>query len=223
MVTCPPVGGDTMWSNLYLAFESLSKPLQDLCLKLTALHDAHPHNHPEQTSIHPVVRKHPDTGRAALYVNEHFTRRLVEMTAQESDVLLGYLTKWVASPKFTIRYSWKPGTVCIWDNRCTQHFVINDFEGERVIERITVMGDEVAAAGGLNAYEPYVRQGPLSATSRHDDNFISTCSLRSNQRLFSQTSRRYGINSRGSTTRGFVTGLPLTGSDTALLRRFLGS
>ena len=168
MVTCPPVGGDTMWSNLYLAFESLSKPLQDLCLKLTALHDAHPHNHPEQTAIHPVVRKHPDTGRAALYVNEHFTRRLVEMTAQESDILLGYLTKWVASPKFTVRYSWEPGTVCIWDNRCTQHFVINDFEGERVIERITVMGDEVAAAGGLNAYEPYVRQGPLSATSRHD-------------------------------------------------------
>ena len=168
MVTCPPVGGDTMWSNLYLAFEALSQPMQDLCLKLTALHDAHPHNHPEQTSIHPVVRRHPDTGRAALYVNEHFTRRLVEMNASESAALLSYLTQWVASPKFTVRYSWTPGTVCIWDNRCTQHFVINDFEGERVIERITVMGDNVQAAGNVASYEPYVRQGPLSATSRHD-------------------------------------------------------
>ena len=63
-------------------------------------------------------------------------------------------------------------------------FVINDFEGERVIERITVMGDEVAAAGGLHAYEPYVRRGHYRQRVGTIDNFISTCSLRSNQRLF---------------------------------------
>ena len=118
-------------------------------------------------AIHPVVRLHPETELPALYVNEHFTRRIVELNATESEVLLGYLTKWVSSPRFTIRYQWSAGTVCMWDNRCTQHFVINDFQGERVIERVTVMGDQVKAAR-TSPWQPYVSSGPLSAKSRHD-------------------------------------------------------
>ncbi len=94
MVKCPDTGGDTMWSSLYQAYEELSPPMQELCDGLTALHDALPHNHPEQMAIHPVVRLHPETGRKALYVNEHFTRRIVEMNASESDALLRYLTRW---------------------------------------------------------------------------------------------------------------------------------
>ncbi len=167
MVKCPEVGGDTMWTNLEQAYAELSPPMQDLCENLTALHDALPHNRPDKMSIHPVVRLHPETGAKALYVNEHFTRRLVEMNATESEALLSYLTNWVKNPRFTVRYRWSEGTVAMWDNRCTQHFVLNDFQGERIIQRVTIMGDDVSAAKSSD-YEPYVRPGPLSATSRHD-------------------------------------------------------
>lgn len=162
----PPVGGDTLWTSLYAAYDELSQPMKELCEGLTALHDALPHNHPEQMTIHPVVRVHPETGRKALYVNEHFTRRLVELNAAESDALLAHLTRWVASPRFTVRYRWTEGTIAIWDNRCTQHFVLNDFEGERVIHRVTVMGDR--PEGAPPRWQPWVRPGRLSATSRHD-------------------------------------------------------
>ena len=163
----PPVGGDTQWASLYAAYDELSEPMKALCDGLTALHDALPHNRPEQMAIHPVVRVHPETGRRALYVNEHFTRRLVELNATESEALLGYLTRWVANPRFTVRYRWQEGTVAIWDNRCTQHFVLNDFEGERIIQRVTVMGDHPEAAS-RSPWQPWVRPGRRSATSRHD-------------------------------------------------------
>jgi taurine dioxygenase len=167
MVKCPDTGGDTMWTSLYAAYDELSAPMKDLCDGLTALHDALPHNHPEQMTIHPVVRRHPVTGKKVLYVNEHFTRRIVEMNATESEALLGYLTQWVANPRFTVRYTWQPGTIGIWDNRCTQHFVLNDFEGERIIQRVTIVGDKVEAAEP-SKWQPWVRDGRLSATSRHD-------------------------------------------------------
>lgn len=166
MITCPETGGDTMWSNLYRAYDELSEPMKEFCEGLSALHDALPHNRPDKMAIHPVVRIHPLTGRKLLYVNEHFTRRIVEMNTTESDMLLGYLTKWVAQPRFTVRYRWTAGTIAMWDNRCTQHFVLNDFEGERVIQRVTVMGDKVEGTGPR--FEPWVRAGRLSATSRHD-------------------------------------------------------
>ena len=167
MVSCPETGGDTLWTSLYAAYDELSDPMKSLCDGLTALHDALPHNHPEQTSIHPVVRVHPLTGKKALYVNEHFTRRIVEMNATESDAILNLLTKWVSNPRFTVRYNWTPGTIAIWDNRCTQHFVLNDFDSERVIQRVTVVGDQVEGVGP-SRWQPWVRPGRLSATSRHD-------------------------------------------------------
>ncbi len=167
MVECPDTGGDTMWTNLGQAYQELSEPMQQLCDGLTALHDALPHNRPEQMAIHPVVRVHPDNGKKILYVNEHFTRRIVEMNATESEMLLGYLTNWVKNPRFTVRYRWSKNTIAMWDNRCTQHFVLNDFDGERVIQRVTVMGDQVTAASPSN-FKPWVREGRLSATSRHD-------------------------------------------------------
>ena len=167
MVKCPETGGDTMWTNLCQAYDELSEPLQTMCDGLTALHDALPHNRPDQMAIHPVVRVHPETNRKALYVNEHFTRRIVETNATESDLLLGYLTNWVKNPRFTVRYRWTEGTIAMWDNRCTQHFVLNDFVGERIIQRVTIMGDEPRGSSEAK-WQPYTRAGRLSATSRHD-------------------------------------------------------
>ncbi len=167
MLRCPPTGGDTMWSSLYAAYDGLSEPMQELCEGLTALHDAHPHDRADKMAIHPVVRVHPETGRRALYVSEHFTRRIVEMNAGESEALLGYLTRWVTSPRFTVRYRWSEGTIAMWDNRCTQHFVLNDFEGERIIQRVTVMGDKPVGVGAPR-WAPHVGKGRASAMSRHD-------------------------------------------------------
>lgn len=165
MVKCPDVGGDTMWSNMYEAYEELSPPMREFCEGLSALHDAQPHGKPEQMAVHPVVRVHPVTGRKSLFVNEHFTRRIVELSHDESEAVLKYLTRWVASPRFTVRYHWTPGTIAMWDNRCTQHHVLNDFEGERVIQRVTVMGDEPVAAAPPR-WKPYLKT--ISAASRHD-------------------------------------------------------
>ena len=164
MVRLPDIGGDTMWTNLAMAYDALSAPLRELCDGLSALHDAAPHGRPDETAIHPVVRIHPETGRRALYVNEHFTRRIVELSHPESEALLGFLTKWVHQERFTVRYRWTVGTICMWDNRCTQHFVLNDFDTERVIQRVTISGDE--PQGDAPRWEPFSpRRG---AASRYD-------------------------------------------------------
>lgn len=165
MKKCPPYGGDTLWSNVAKAYEQLSPPLRDLCDGLTALHDAGPHHKPEVMAIHPVVRVHPETGRKSLFVNEHFTRRIVELSHEESDVLLRHLTRWVTQPRFTVRYHWSEGTIAMWDNRSTQHHVLNDFEGERVIQRVTVMGDEPQGAAPPK-WPPY--RAAFSAASWRD-------------------------------------------------------
>ena len=166
ILKCPEVGGDTLWANLGRAFEELSPPIRDLCEGLSALHNAEPHGHPETMFVHPVVRVHPETGQKILFVNEHFTRRIVELSVEESELLLGYLARWVARPRFTVRYRWSPGTVAMWDNRCTQHFVSNDFDGERVIQRVTVMGDAIEE--GNPRWAPYQSPVGPSDTDRHD-------------------------------------------------------
>ncbi len=167
MVKCPSVGGDTLWANMYKAYDELSPPLRDFCEGLTALHDAQPHGKPDSMSVHPVVRVHPVTKRKSLFVNEHFTRRIVELSHQESAVLLSHLTRWVSNPRFTVRYHWTEGTIAMWDNRCTQHFVMDDFDEERIIQRVTVMGDEPEGARPPR-WEPYVRSGAPGAGGRHD-------------------------------------------------------
>jgi taurine dioxygenase len=166
MKQCPQIGGDTLWSNLFAAYEGLSPPMRDLCDGLSALHDAHPHDRSDRTWIHPLVRVDPDSGLKALYVNEHFTRRIVEMNAQESENLLGYLTNWIKQPACTVRYQWQAGTIGMWDNRFTQHYVVNDFVGERVIERVTVMGDQ--PVGAEPRWRPWPEHAGRSAMSRHD-------------------------------------------------------
>jgi taurine dioxygenase len=153
MQTCPPLGGDTMVTNQYLAYETLSPALKDLLEGLTAEHTAAPFGHPEITAVHPAVRIHPATGRRSLYVNRTFTSHFVELRRSESDALLQYLFSWSEQPNFNCRYSWNQGDIGIWDNRCTQHYAVDDYEDTRVLHRVTVLGDE--PRGGTPRYAAF--------------------------------------------------------------------
>ncbi|MEC7865786.1 MAG: TauD/TfdA family dioxygenase [Pseudomonadota bacterium] len=172
MVKCPQIGGDTLWANPELAYEKLSPALRELCEGLTALHNADPHGRPDVMTIHPVVRIHPVTGKKVLFVNEHFTRRIVELSNRESTYLLEYLTQWIGRTSFTMRYQWKAGTIAMWDNRCTQHKVLNDFNEERVVQRVTVMGDK--PEGSSPKWEPFIQSGHDTDKSRYD-NLLLEC------------------------------------------------
>ena len=151
----PAVGGDTMWSNQHLVFESLSAPMQELLLGLTALHTAAHLGQPGQKTEQPVVRRHPETGRPSLFVNRMFTDRIVQLSAGESDALLAYLYAFSEQPQFNCRYPWAGGTIGIWDNRATQHYVVHDFEARRVMTRVTILGDDPEPAGDSARWAAY--------------------------------------------------------------------
>ena len=159
-----------MWASLSAAYDALSKPMQDLIENLHALHDASPHNKPEVTAVHPLVRIQPQTGRKCLYVSEHFTRRIVELSAKESKALLEFLTLHIQDPRFNVRYHWTPNTLAIWDNTCTSHCVLNNFVGERHIMRVTIAGDVVEPVYDSDsvAYPPHTSGIAAGAQSRHD-------------------------------------------------------
>jgi taurine dioxygenase len=91
---------------------------------------------------HPVVRTHPETGRKALYVHSAYTERFAGWTDAESKPLLEYLYAFCTRPEFTCRFRWTKGSLAMWDNRCVQHYPINDYQGfRRVMHRVTVEGD----------------------------------------------------------------------------------
>ena len=101
------------------------------------MHTAAVFGHPEQTAEHPAVRTHPVTGRRSLYVNRQFTSHFRSSRRAESDALLAHLYSFSEQPQFQCRYRWEPGGVGIWDNRCTQHYAVNDYDEPRVIQRVT--------------------------------------------------------------------------------------
>lgn len=140
MKTLPAVGGDTMWSSQYMAYETLSAPIRDLIDNLTAIH-AHPRM--VERSEHPVVLVHPDSGRKCLFVNPQYSVRIPQLAQVESDALLRVLFEHSVQPPFTVRRRWTAGDIAIWDNRATQHYVVSDFTGERVIQRVTVKADAI--------------------------------------------------------------------------------
>lgn len=139
----PSYGGETVFANQYLAFESLSTGMKKLVGNLRALHDAASHGRPEEKATHPVVRTHPETERNALFVNAEFTRQFEGMSVKESSGLLDYLTDHAHQPEFCYMHRWAPGDVVMWDNRCAQHYpVINRPENQlRRMWRVTVSGD----------------------------------------------------------------------------------
>jgi taurine dioxygenase len=144
----PPFGGDTLFANMYLAYETLSEGMRALIDGLRAVNssakadvsrtredriqsDGRAEGKKEYVAEHPVVRTHPETGRKALYVNVAHTVRFTGMTEEESTPLLDYLFAHQVRPEHTCRFAWQPGSIALWDNRCTQHNPVNDYHGFR--------------------------------------------------------------------------------------------
>tara|TARA_B100000676_G_scaffold255139_1_gene261839 strand:- start:214 stop:1059 length:846 start_codon:yes stop_codon:yes gene_type:complete len=155
----PPKGGDTLFANQYLAYETLSDGLKATLDGLKAVHDdsrvAGPNANKGRSTqtrddvdwqptvnAHPVVRTHPETGRKALYVNIASAHYFEGMTQAESAPLLRYLFDHATRPEFTCRFCWAPGSVAFWDNRCLKHIAVNDYHGHRRdMRRVQLAGD----------------------------------------------------------------------------------
>lgn len=140
MEVVPSSGGDTLFADMYQAFEALSPEIQALTKRLTARHDSKGHHlylrgvktlKELPSNVHPVVRTHPRTGRNALYVNSSFVGRLMETTKLEGEAILAMLYEHIAlGVSFHCRVKWEPDTVVFWDNRCVQHFATFDYYPE---------------------------------------------------------------------------------------------
>ena len=156
----PPYGGDTLFANQYLAYETLSGTMQGLLNGLIGISssanadvsktredriksDGKGAAPPALQAEHPVVRTHPETGRKALYVNVAHTAGIKGLTDDESAPLLRFLFSHQVKPELTCRFAWEPNAIAFWDNRCTQHNPVNDYHGfRRVMQRITLKGDK---------------------------------------------------------------------------------
>ena len=160
----PVHGGDTMFANMYTAYEALSDGLKRTLEGLSAVHSSrhvfgpggyHEQRRDErygnaeeatQDAVHPVVIRHPRSGRPALYVNRAFTLHIEGWTVEESQPLLQYLYQVGARPEHTCRFRWERGSVAFWDNRATWHYALDDYPGEtRRMHRVTIDGGELSA------------------------------------------------------------------------------
>ncbi len=155
MGSSPPIGGDTIWVSTYAAYELLSPPMQGLLDGLHVSYDAGWLGRPDQRAEHPAVRIHPETGRKALFVDFFYATRFVELSKTESDALLAHLSGYVGDPRFAYRHRWTNGDVAIWDNRCTLHRVVMDYDGARLAERVSLRGEQPVGPGA-----PWPRYSP---------------------------------------------------------------
>tara|TARA_R110000782_G_scaffold72080_1_gene144325 strand:+ start:326 stop:1129 length:804 start_codon:yes stop_codon:yes gene_type:complete len=153
-IELPDVGGDTLFSNMVMAYEGLDDDLKTRLCEMTAVHDiarvfakrlgkdtASLH---EKFPLmeHPVVRTHPETGQRLIYVNTAFTDHIKGMDRAESDELLSFLYSRAAIPEYQCRFRWAPGSIAFWDNRACQHYAASDyFPNTRIMERVTIAGD----------------------------------------------------------------------------------
>lgn len=160
----PPTGGDTLFASMGAAYDSLSDGLKAMLATLKAVHSSdhiyQPGGYYSQTdlademrgseisthAVHPVIIRHPSTGRKLLYVNGAFTLHFEGWSREESAPLLNYLYSVAARDEFQCRLAWRPGTVAIWDNRATWHLAENNYHGHRrVMHRITLSGEPLTA------------------------------------------------------------------------------
>jgi taurine dioxygenase len=152
---CPPKGGDTLFANMYAAYEALSDRMKAYVEGLTAIHDgehvyrgtyanfgvADKKAYPR--AEHPVVRTHPVTGKRCLFVNSGFTTRLLGVPVDEGEAVLRYLYDHMENPLFQCRFRWRENSIAFWDNRCAQHRAMWDYwPHTRSGHRVTIKGDK---------------------------------------------------------------------------------
>ena len=164
----PSHGGDTLFANMYEAYDALSEGMKRMLLGLKAMHSGKPYGQgglpkdlktsrsigiernnaeADREVAHPVVRLHPESGRKALFVNAIYTTRFEDMSEAESRPLLDFLFQHVQRPEFACRFRWAEGSLAVWDNRCTVHYAVNDYDGSRrLMHRTTVAGERPMAA-----------------------------------------------------------------------------
>jgi taurine dioxygenase len=151
---CPPKGGDTLFANMYAAYEALSDRMKAYLDGLIAVHDGESAYRGTYANLgmqdkpvypraeHPIIRTHPVTGKKALYVNRGFTQRILGVPRDESAAVLAYLCELAEDPLFQCRFRWRENSVAFWDNRCTQHRAMWDYwPHTRSGFRVTVAGD----------------------------------------------------------------------------------
>ncbi len=154
----PEVGGDTLFASTSAAYDALSPNMKAYLEGLVAVHDlsrttelrfrfggATPQQYADaiaadRRSLHPVVRTHPETGAKGLFVNPTYTRHIAGLPPDESDAVLQFLCRHSVKEPFTYRHRWADGDLLVWDNRATMHMVLNDFEGHRLMHRVSVVG-----------------------------------------------------------------------------------
>jgi len=155
LFTVPDTGGDTLFASMYAAYDALSEPMKGFLEGLTAVHDGAPYYRRVNALLgrqdggrdypraeHPIIRTHPVTGRKVIFVNELFTTGLVGFPRAESDAILGFLFRHVQRGDFQCRFRWRKNSMAFWDNRCCQHFAINDYHGQqRRMHKVMIKGD----------------------------------------------------------------------------------
>jgi len=163
----PPVGGDTMFTNMYLAYETLSDAMKKIVDGLDAIHDMTVARHSRGRDpadlaevrkrnppvAHPMVRVHPETGRKALYVSEMTTTGIVGLTDEEAQPILEFLYRHCVQPEFTYRHKWQVHDLLAWDNRCTMHLALSDYDINvpRKLYRTTLLGEPSGYIVGAQA------------------------------------------------------------------------
>ena len=163
-VEIPSYGGDTLFSSMNRAYDALSDTMKGWLEGVKAVHSASRAYDPKsvgedkyagkaaisysysdviwQEVEHPVIRTHPETGRRSIYVNAMFSQRIVGLSAPESQALLDFLYQHCASPEFSCRFRWQPHSVALWDNRCVQHYALDDYHAfDRLMFRASIEGD----------------------------------------------------------------------------------
>ncbi len=159
-VKLPEVGGDTYFANMVAAYEALSPAFQEILLGLRAVHDI---SAPMRKAVdkgirseeeyestrrsfppieHPLVRTHPETGRRSLFLAANSTTQITGLSERESELLLGFLLNHIQSPDFHCRFRWGKHSIAFWDQRCTVHYAVPDYNEQRTMYRLSIDGDK---------------------------------------------------------------------------------